>query len=70
MLKDLLKKELRQIGVGINTSVSLETSIDDVALGRQMNGAIDRAALRRRNGHFVGPHPGDVLATARTASGM
>ena len=73
MLKDLLKKELRQFWLSPETSGVAETlSCGQATTPRaRMNGAdgpTRTSALR--DGATFWPSPRDVLTTARAASGM
>jgi hypothetical protein len=70
MLKELLKKELRQLWAGTRTSGAVETRTEVEAWDGRMNGAFDPTAFGHRDGRSLGPYPRDVLATARVASGM
>ena len=73
MLKDLLKKELRQLWLGAETLSAAETpSYGQVPAWRErLNGVEDRGATADwwDNPSFW-PGPRDVLAVARAASGM
>jgi hypothetical protein len=72
MLKDLLKKELRQLWLGPKTLGASEppaygqTPAWQVRKGR----ADDNTASGKGNGSSTWPTSRDVLATARAASGM
>ena len=71
MLKDLLKKELRQFCLGPVTSAALETPAhgQSVVWEGNENGADGRTApLQGTGGRSFDPH--NVLATARAALGM
>ena len=72
MLKDLVKKELRQLWLGPETSGAAETPAYSQTPDWQarMNGADDRTASGQGNGPSFWPNPRDVLAAARAASGM
>ena len=70
MLKDLLKKELRQFCLGPKTSGALECPAYDQTLVWEghVNGADRRTAPHQGTGRSFDPH--NVLATARAALGM
>ena len=67
MLKDLLKKELRQLWLGPRTLGAAEPT---PAWQARMGGADDNTASGKGNGSSTWPTLRDVLATARAASGM
>jgi hypothetical protein len=72
MLKDLLKKELRQLWFATETLSAADTPWYTQAPASQprMNGADDRSASVLGNGPSFWPSSRDILATARAASGM
>jgi hypothetical protein len=70
MLKDLIKKELRQLGLGPKPSETHAYG-QTQAWQARINGADDHhMASGQGKGHSMSANPCDVLATARAASGM
>ena len=73
MLKDLLKKELRQLWLGAETLSAAETpSYGQVAAWRERSNGVEdrRATAGWGDGPAFWPGPREVLAVARAASGM
>ena len=73
MLKDLLRKELRQLWLGPQPSSAAEPPAygQTQAWQARVNGADDHhMASGQGKGHSFWANPCDVLATARAASGM
>jgi hypothetical protein len=71
MLEDLLEKEFRHLWLGAETPASDSTPSYGQALpSRPTDGADDLSASILRNRRYIWSSSRDVLATARTASGM